>query len=63
MTIQKANQHERKFIEKFYDKPQYGRDQKGRQLKQDKKNLGPLFSGLKSFLLGFHDGPIDTIHP
>jgi hypothetical protein len=39
MTIQKANQHERKFIEKFYDEPQYRRDQKGRQLKQDKKNL------------------------
>jgi hypothetical protein len=39
-AMQKANQHEREFIDKLDDKPQYGCDQKGRQFKDDKKNLG-----------------------
>ena len=44
-TVQKANQHERKLIEKLYDKPQYGRDQKDRQLENEKKSLG-LYSSV-----------------
>ena len=47
-TIQKANQHERQFIEKFYDKSQYRCNQKGGQLEDDKKSPGcypSVFSG------------------
>jgi hypothetical protein len=55
-TIKEANQHERKFIEKFYDKPQYGRDQKGRQLESIKKSLGFCHSDFNGRSFGFHGG-------